>query len=321
MKKQVLIFIIFILSFVFFSCEENFEPFTEKKDTYILNCLLRNDTTFQALYVSHSYQPNGFNPYTISTDPVVRNADVRVWINDSVYIFRDTIVLRTDTSRYKEDIYFYYHNNLRIYPNSDLEVEVILPWGKKLSAKSIAPPNVTFSSLSTSGIAETGDDYIRVLWSAPSTNSYFLPRLIFSYYKPVNGINKMFTKTVPLRYIPSDGTVKTIYPLAGYSPSLMIHKSVLRRTLEENSENDTNKKSYFVNEFLYVDVLSFDINLTRYYSSTQQKDNLSISVDENDYSNIVGGQGVFASYSKSRYRMKFISTYITSLGYSFNYGE
>jgi len=96
---------------------------------------------------------------------------------------------------------------------------------------------------------------------------------------------------------------------------------VIEKALLEISEGDPVKSDYTINEYVYVEVLSFDNNLTRYYSSTQTLDNLSISVDENDYTNINGGFGIFASMMKDTYRLKFFSQFITTLGYKFNSGN
>lgn len=321
MKRTFGLFLVFISSLILTSCEEDFNPFSEKKNVFILNSILRNDTTYQTLTLSASYQPDGYDPYTVTNDPVIKGADVRIWVNDSVFVFRDSTIKRPDTSRYKDDLYFYYHKSINLYPNSDIEVEVILSDGKKLTAKSKTPQRLSFSSMSSTVISESIEDFVKIIWTSYSSDKYFLPRMTFSYYKLINGVQTRFIKTVPVRYLIVDGNSTPVFPQPGYSNQLFVHKSVLGKALEEISENDPNKESYSINEFVYVDVLSFDNALTRYYSSTLVKDNLTISVDENDFTNVDGGLGIFASYNKDSYRLKFFSAYVTSLGYKFNYGQ
>jgi len=321
MKRIISLVIILTTGLILTSCNEDFSPFTEKKNFSILNCILRSDTAYQTLTLSSSYQPDGYDPYTVANDPVIRGADVRVWVNDSVFVFRDSTAKRTDTSRYKDDIYFYYHKNMYLYPNANIEVEVILPGGKKLSAKSKTPQRLSFSSLSSTVISESIDDFAKIIWNTYSSDKYFLPRMTFSYYKLINGVQTKFTKIIPMRYLTIDGNITPVFAQPGYSNQFFVHKSAIEKALEEISDNDADKSSYSICEFVHVDVLSFDNNLTRYYSSIQIKDNLTISVDENDYTNINGGMGIFASYYKDTYRLKFFSNYITSMGYNFTFGQ
>jgi len=96
MKLRFLLSILF-LSIIAISCEENFDPFGDYKEKYVLTCLLDGNSDYQVATLSRSYFTGSFSPYDNTTDPALEGAEIRVWISDSVYLFKDSIIERTDT--------------------------------------------------------------------------------------------------------------------------------------------------------------------------------------------------------------------------------
>ena len=115
------------------SCEEDFNPYGDYQEKFAFTCILKNDENFQTATLFKSY-------LTTPSDPSVIGADVRVWYNDSVFVFRDSSVARTDTSRYNTPFSFYYNKNFSVASDKSIELEVLLPNGKRLRSSSVYYP-------------------------------------------------------------------------------------------------------------------------------------------------------------------------------------
>jgi virulence-associated protein VapD len=61
------------------------------------------------------------------------------------------------------------------------------------------------------------------------------------------------------------------------------------------------------------------MNLSRYVSSTNQAfDDLTVTVNEADFTNVEGGLGIFGAYVNKIYdNIQFQENYIESFGYNF----
>ena len=93
---------------------------------------------------------------------------------------------------------------------------------------------------------------------------------------------------------------------------------VVTKFMQNISAGDNNKSNYSVEIKPKVEVLVMDEALSRYYSSTSQSLNdLTVRLDENDYTNIEGGYGIFGTYITKQYTaISFIATYLESFGYN-----
>jgi hypothetical protein len=319
MKKIYLIIFIGITSF---SCEEDFSPYGEFKEKYIFNCVLRGDSTIQIAALSKSYNPANFNPDLITEDASIMGADIRILIGDSVYVFKDSTANRIDTTRYKKPFRFYFNSRLELIPNRDVDVEVLLPNGRRIQSRSKTPPKIQFDQRSADVISDQSPNLSQFIWNISFSGQYFSPRMFITYTKNVNGTNKLMTKLVPNKYERDGRNEIPIYPQIGVQSTLNIEKQAISKALDEISLGDPNKQNYTIYEFATVQVLALDQNLSRYYSTTNGSlDDLTVRIDEKDYSNIEGGFGIFASYIKGEYKIKFSPSYILSFGYKILIGS
>jgi hypothetical protein len=313
MKK---IYIIIFISFISFSCQEDFNPYGEFKEKYILNCILRGDSTFQTAALSKSYDPANFNPDLITEDVSIKGADIRILIGDSVYIFKDSSTVRIDTARYKTPFRFYFNKNMELIPNKNMEVEALLPNGRRIRASSKTPPMIQFDQRSANVICDQSPSFLQFIWNISFSGQYFSPRMLITYTRNVNGINKKMIKEVPIKYFFEGGVEIPIFPQISNQSVLNVEKTAISKALMEISTGDPNKQNYSIYEFAAIQVLSLDLTLSRYYSTTNSSlDDLTVRIDEKDYSNIEGGFGIFASYIKGEYNVKFLPSYIQSFGY------
>lgn len=313
MKKYYLIIVLGLFSL---SCEEDFNPFGEFKEKYIFNCILRGDSVFQAAALSRSYNPTNFNPSDIIEDVSIVGADVRIFMGDSAYVFSDSAITRIDTSVYKKPFRFYFNNYLNLQPNQEIQAEIILPSGMRLKSFSKTPQNVQFDQQNPNVISSESLSLLQFNWNSSFSGQYFSPRLIFKYSVNISDAVEVRIKEIPLKYISEDNVSIPVYPQIGNQPSISIEKHAIQKALNEISAGDPNKQNYTIYEFAVVQVLSFDQNLSRYFSITSSSlDDLTARIDEKDFTNIEGGYGIFASYIKSEYKLKFFVPYIQSFGY------
>ena len=308
----------FALVFIL-SCSEDFNPFGEFRDNYVVTAILKSDTTYQTIFLSHNYlPPDGFDPYSNTVDPSIQGADIRVWIGDSVYVFRDTSVVREDTTRYKTPFYFYYNNQFAIPVNQNIEIEVLLQDGRRLRASSQTPGEITFSDESDVVIPAVGSDLVKFKWNQQAEGSFYSPKLTIRYKKNENGTIVEKLKEVPINYIRKNGIFEPVFPEPSNKSIVIYQLDAITRALNEISEGDPNKQNYSIYQKPVFDLAAFDLNLSRYVSSTNQTfDDLTVTVNESDYTNIEGGLGIFGSYNKATYTtIKFVGSYIQSFGYN-----
>ncbi len=316
MIKKIIILASIIL--LFYACDENFNPYVEYRESYAVTCILKSDSTFQVATLSHSYPPGEFNSNT-PVDPSTIGADIRVWYGDSVYVFKDSSIARTDTSRYKTPFMFYYNNRIKVKSNKSIELEVLLQNGKRLRSTSKTPGEILFEDESTVLVPPINKNIVQFLWAPLSEGTLFSSKFQIKYQQLINGMQVKKTKEIPVRYIQSGNEFKALYPLPDDASIIVYNIDAVTRVLDEISEGDPNKHNYSINEFPIFDLIAFDLPASRYVSSTNQTfDDFTVSVNVADYSNIEGGLGIFGSYSKKNYdRVRFFRDYIESFGYNF----
>ncbi len=141
MKKIILLFPL-LISFFFLSCNDSINPYAPFTEEYILNGVIRGDTSYQVVTLSHSYQPDGTNPLSYKEDPAIAGARIELYYNNLVYQFRDSSIARTDTSHFDSPFNFFYLKNLKPEINKLIMIKVFLPNGQLLQSES-KTPNVT----------------------------------------------------------------------------------------------------------------------------------------------------------------------------------
>ncbi len=319
MKKNF-VFNLLLISLLILSCEENFDPYGDFIEKYAFTCILKSDETSQTAILSRSYRPDGFDPYAYTEDPAIEGADVRVWYNDSVFVFSDTSTVRTDTSRYNTPYRFYYNNEFLVGPRKSIELEVLLPNGRRLFSSSFTPGEINLDNYSDAVIPPpAGKNTVQLIWKTLEEGTFFLARLTLRYEQKINGEVVYKEKDVPIKYVTSGNELTPIYPSPGSSITVLYELEAITKTLQEISANDPNKNDYAVFQKLNFSLTAFDKSASKYLSSSSGSvSDLTVNVNVADYTNIQGGFGLFASYSKKNYRrLRFMQNYIESFGYNF----
>lgn len=210
---RIIVLNILLIPVLFFlSCEENFSPYGQFQEKYILTCVLRGDTTLQTATLSHSYMPDDADPLNYNEDPDIVGADIRVWYEDSVYIFKDTTTTRVDTSRYSSPFRYYYNNRFKLLNTRSIKIEVLLQNGRRLRAASVTPAEIVFNSNSSVIIPPVNSDLVQFFWDVLEVGTYFSPRFEIKYLHNVDGIIEKKSIEVPLKYENKDGILSPVYP-------------------------------------------------------------------------------------------------------------
>jgi hypothetical protein len=317
--KNNLLTLIFWIMLLTYSCSDSFNPIAEFKEDYVLTCIIKSDSSFQIATLSHSYSGEGNDPALNTEDPSIIGADIRVWIGDSVYVFRDSSIVRTEPSRYGTHFNFYYNNSFIISPNENIEIEALLQNGRRLKASATAPDRIIFNSESDVIIPAVGSNLVRFIWDQQVEGMFFSPQLTIRYKQNEGGMMVEKFKIIPIEYTQQNGEEIPVYPKPSDKTYVNYQLDAISRALEEISESDPEKENYSIYEKPIFTLFAFDMNLSRYVSATNQTfDDLTVTVNESDFTNIEGGLGVFGSYIDKTYdNIIFQKIYIQSFGYNF----
>lgn len=318
MKYFKLLLISFI-GFIFLSCEEDFNPYGDYYERFAFTCILKSDQKYQSATLFRSYRPDGYDPLTYTEDPSVIGADIRVWYNDSVFVFRDSSVARVDTSRYKTPFSFYYNDNFFVGTKKTIELEVLLPNGKRLRSFSVTPGQISFDDQSDALIPAGSASIVQIMWNPQDDGTFFSPRMAIRYKQNINGEIVSKLQDVPKKYVSQGNDLVPVYPPPSASATVIYELAAITKALEEISKGDPNKQNYSIYQNVLFTTAAFDQPTSRYVSSTGENiDDLTVSVDVADYTNIEGGFGLFGSYSMKNYtRLRFMEDFIESFGYNF----
>lgn len=313
------IILIIITALTFYSCEEDFNPATEFREKYILNCIVRGDTALHIATLKKNYEAEIFNPYSNKESDDIKNAYIRIWAGDRVYTFRDTTISRQDTSRYTDPVYYYYCKEFIPQSGTTLTIRAELPDNRVLSGTTIVPNEISRDTSTGFMLPDKNNDYSSVGWISVDEKLYYIAKFKFFYKKYVGGGRYQFEKEVPMSYKTVNGKEVPVYSAMFKAPKVTLKNSYLDAMMREISADDFKKKDYQILGGVF-EVLILDANLSTYYSSTHDfSDGFSINLDESDYSNIKGGYGIFGSTIKRKVFVGFDKDYVTGFGYESSY--
>ena len=313
MKISPHLFICFVTMLISFACKDNFNPKAPFREQYVLNCVIRGDSASQIALLSKTYDVSGFDPSTNNIDPSISGAQVYLKWKGNLYQLRDSSIVRTDTSKYKGPIKFYYTKAFIPAANDSIEISAIPAQGVLLTAKTKVPFNVSYRN---SPWLIKGDEIVLDFrWTAYDLNVYYLPRMEIIYQKRNEIPVVTHSFEVPLDYSSINGVETPVYP--GLSPAASIEfvRTNIDKAMLQVSDGD-NKANY---KFLRIDLelLIFDQFLAGYISTTNGfLDNLSIRLDEPNYTDISGGLGIFGAYEYNVFQISLYDQYLENLGYT-----
>jgi hypothetical protein len=338
-----ILFPLFVLSaFLSVSCSDSLSPKADFKEEYALYGIMNVDTTFQSVYISHSYQVDGFDGSANKVDPAVEGADVKLEIysitklNNKIdtvltktYSLQGAASARNDVSRYNTSVKYYSTNNYKPSDGEIVKLSATLGNGVKLKSASLIPP-ISYLYYETSTMLYdpqtdegSGIKGIKFMWRFLSSQfntatQYFAPRLEIIYHKANDPANQIRVK-VPFYFVPKDGSYLPLYPNVTTTNSAQFFGDSVERILQQISDGDSNKGNYVIDGAEFV-LLLLDKNLASYLASENTfTDEFSIRIDASDFSNISGGLGMFGASATKKTKIKIAASYIATFGYKVSY--
>lgn len=315
MKKYILILILFTAALTNYSCDQSINPNAPFRERFILSGIVKGDTSYQIVTLTHSYQPDGLNPLEYVNDPVLNNAEVNIYYDNKLYHMRDTVVVRTNTSRYNDSIKYYYNPDLKPLPGKFIEIDALLANGLLLQSESFTPPIPNF------GFFDVGSDNlippslgsrIAIKWQELG-NILYAPQITINYYQ--KGDTLVHKKLVPQLYYSGKEGLTPVYPVPSRSNYFQMDMDAITQALNEIPSNGSPKSDYSIIDMTF-ELICYDEYLSTYYSSIKQGlDGFTVKLDNPDYSNVKGGLGIFGSYVKTNYKISFKKSYLQSVGY------
>ncbi len=312
-----IIFFTIIIFTIFISCDDSFSPKAPYEERYSLNCIIHGNSSFQVATAYKSYNVSNNNPFENTADHFIEGAHIRLWSgNDELSVFGDSTMERTDTSRYKSDFKYYYINDFISSEGDILEIEALLPNGRRLSSNTLLPTEVLRNeSRSDTSVTLLSKGYLSTTWIIKNPDQVYLPKLFINYLERENGINIRKVKIIPWKKVKIDNATEYIYPSLSRDYSIDYDIDIISEAMEDISINDPEKKNYTITSML-LELSVFDKNLSTYYFTVGLEDNsLAIGLDEGDYSNIENGFGVFGSYITQEFEIFLSKDYVNSFGY------
>ncbi|MCF8435520.1 MAG: hypothetical protein K9G57_01625 [Ignavibacteriales bacterium] len=316
MKNIIRLFMLSLITVMFFmGCEDPVKTKADFQQNYVLNSVIRGDTSFQVATVLKNYDVPGLDPNVNTQSQFIEGSIIRLWYKDTVYFMRDSLVFDPVVHRYDDPYKFYYIDGFRPDAGSYIEIEALLPNGKRLSSSTRLPERINFSEDSDYLIPPENRKTVTIRWKTERNGLMFLPRLTLRYNQIVGGVEVAKTVIVPAQFLNRNGVTDPYYPQASKETGIVYEFSAIDKVLQDISAEDENKGNFEIIH-LYLEIATFDENLTSYYSSTNNIVNeYSIRLDELDVTNIDGGLGIFCSYIKNGVVIYFDELYIKKYGY------
>ncbi len=292
-------------------CNEEFSPKGTFHEEMVLYSVFSNttDTVFARVY--RTYDPPGFDPFEHATDNPVMDAVVTVTAGTTSIQFRDTIIQRTDQSRYPTDIQAFVLHPFTVVPGSQYSVNVQSGTAGSVTATTTVP-----------GIGVLNYENRYVLQDPSLTSDFFLvsinltpqawafmARLSYHYEVSVNGQWIPDRIAVPVKVQDAVDCVNFVaeYPqlvrrrsptIAGGSAILdfVLYQNEALRLAIRNARHGYDPDSLRFTK-ASVELIQVDRALYSYLSLTGGfRDPFSIRTDDPDFTNVTGGGGMVGSF-------------------------
>ncbi len=332
MKKAPWVVLVILCLFLE-SCNSDFNINAAHQDVYVLNCILRNDTSIQYATISKNYfTQNGAAPPSNTIEPNIKGAKMQIFNNDSVFVMRDTTVEVTESGN-SVQVECYYVRNLVLKPGGVIGVEAELPDGRILSSSNQIPVCYADPSFLTFPQSyynlEQKKMYVKFptyVWNFGRDNEWItnmlsLPQFEIEYAKYERGTYAIKRTIVPLTYGFFTDTSNILLSQDldfsfNYNAFTTLH--AVDRKMQEISGSDPLKNNYIITRVIFT-ITGMDPELTRYYSAYEVFSNSAmVKLRPTDYSNIQGGIGIFGVYYEYSYSLVVDRDYVNSFGYQYD---
>lgn len=293
MKSIIITLLIAVFIISLQSCDDSFSPKGEFQEGYTLYCILDGNTSHQEAYLFENYNPEGFDAVSYNKDRTVPNAVIKILIEDTEYVFKDTSEFK-ESLGYTVNYYKLDNFNTGNYGGQTLIINAETTDGKNLSGRTqLDIKSVIFSASTKKELEYDTFDSLRVIFLNYDFFK-FTPFLILNYRMIENGDTSYFQKEIPAGYINEGEKRIPVYPdykrRNYYRYSIEDIAYEIEQLAKQKKPGD---KMKMLN--LTLGVLQVTDPLDIYYQTYKTiSDGFSIKTQEPNISNIVNANGIFA---------------------------
>lgn len=335
MKRKIgeLLFVI-LFSLIHFACEEDFNPKAELKNLYVFNCtvVLYNNLSDSnpgplpsiKAALTRTYDTDGFIPKSPDSSLFVPKANIYFFQSIKEFQLTDSMVFHAKSgdiiSRYK--YYFWSELVPPLKGNDQCRISARMPDGTVLNASTVTPRPLSFDLSRAFNHGITGNvnkfyagNELTFSWGDPVKSSHlYFPKFVIN--ARVAGKATKLKIEIPTKFIKRNDKFQPLYAGAVNVPYVSYEYSSIDSAMK-NATSGLYKPSEIIIDNCSLTVTEYDNNLSALYSSTNgYMDGYSVRLDENVYSNINGGLGVFGSCMVNLEIFPVDREYIRSFGYS-----
>jgi len=296
----------FIICCFFISCDQAFDPKAEFEQQLVVYARISNDRNNQILRVHTNYEVSGFDPYENTVDRVPDGLRVTITESLNLFTFRDTLLVRSDTSRYKEPLPAFVASPFQPEHGKRYDLSIVSPTYGVVTSSIVMPTKPVITIAPGTLILDQPDQFgasaffYFVATISLSTKGY-LGQVFIDYQVRVDSTWRDERTEVPYHVIADTlGKFYAVYP-------------TLKRTLTTLA-NVGFRKIHYVKAIAKVHeryphhsivfkrvvfrLMQCEANLYDYFNTVNGfRDPHSIRLDMPAFSNISGATGIFGAYA------------------------
>ena len=269
---------------------------------------LSTDRQMQFVRVQQSYMSPTYDASSYTSDNSVTDVIVSIRASNGLYFLRDTLLPRTDTSRYKFPLRAFVLNPFRPLWGESYQVVVqSMSYGVATASVVVPGQSTILLSGNVPQVLDHPEQYSQdtpmlIIVQMSGVSKGYVGRLLL-YYDVLKG-SRWVEERVEIPVSSADSSSYSLdfprYPQLTVTPSTsqigLFYKNGYYRAIV-NVVNSQYRSNRLIFKWATFVVLQADKNLFDYYSSTHpSQDPFSIRLDEPLVSTVSGGLGVVGAY-------------------------
>jgi hypothetical protein len=279
------------------SCNEPFTPKGPFQEQLVVYSVLSNDRDLQFVRVYSSYDVPGYDPFANTAERSIVGAQVFVTGAGETRVFRDTLLPRADTSRYKTPIHAYVCN-WRAQQGKTYDIHVVAgSQGSNASGLGVPARPAKLEMYGESKLDDPGDlklpGTLNLAAQVQSTTKGFACQMLIEY-----SVSTPAGWNIEQIEVMSD--IPTLTPVISKNQnnSFLFGRSKSSYVWTLNLVIDSHPGQHIVFKRVVFRLLQFEKNMYDYFSIVHGfQDPFTIRFDEPDYTNMSNGYGLFGAYS------------------------
>lgn len=282
-------------------CDQSFDPRGPYVKRLVVYSVLSGRSDSQYVRIYTTYNPTGFDPYENIDDTFVRNAKVTMTDDSTTYNFKETVIPRDNRGRYSSNLVAYFA--FPCPPRLGKRYSLAITSDQGNATATLSVPTKGYINNNTPYIfvnpRKYTDDIPVSIGLSPGAHAYLVRFYInfdvnfgqnWEHHRlevPSSGDSTTSSQqyiypTLTRRPATSSPYLNIVYPYASY---LAFYKSL-----------ELQYRTFFLLKSATFILTQVETNLYNYYGvSNGFLDPYSIREDQPDFSNIVGGFGVFGA--------------------------